>query len=478
MSREGGRAMRTSRRQFLQISALGVAGAAALAACGGAAAPPTAVPTPALVPTLVPKAAEAKPAAATGQSVKLSLWHNWGNNPNEGGSQANIELIEAFEKANPGVKIDNVFDANWDKILTALAGGTPPDTFVLGAEQLPSLADRGAILNLDPYLQSDKIDMNRFFDFVRRQTSFGGHYYAITHHPDIRLLWRSADAFRDAKLDPEKEPKTWDDLVSFAKAMTKKDGARFTRMGFVPNWTSSQWLPQYIQMNGARILSEDGKKVAFNAPEGVAATEWLLKALDDLYGGAKTVLEFQQANTFPQGQGVYGGFPHDTLGMAFYGNWLADAVEMDKPKMEVLTGMFPGGPAQAGKQFIVGGGTMNSIPTDAKQKDWAWKFLAMQASDDGGYMVQRIGNDVSGIVAAANDSRIVPKKLNRDKILPLFQKANILHYAESPISDQITEAFKRTGDAILLKQDTPKALLDKTAADVQKALDEYYSKKK
>src|SRR5690349_6290351 len=107
--------MRASRRRFLQLSALGAAGAAALAACG-AAAPPPATPTPALVPTLVSTpAAAAKPAAAI-QGVKLSLWHDWGNNPNEGGSQANIELIEAFEKANPGVKVDIVFDANWDKI--------------------------------------------------------------------------------------------------------------------------------------------------------------------------------------------------------------------------------------------------------------------------------------------------------------------------------------------------------------------------
>src|SRR5262249_36124093 len=235
---------------------------------------------------------------------------------------------------------------------------------------------------------------------------------------------------------------------------------------------SSQFLPQYIQINGGKLLNEDSKKAIFNSPEGIAAVEWIVKTTEDLYGGAKAVLEFQQANVFPQGQGVYGGFPHDTLGMAFYGNWLADSVEMDKPKMEVLTGMFPGGPAQPGKQFVVGRGTMNRIASDAKQKERAWKFLALQASDDGGYLVQRIGNDVSGIVASANDQRIVPKKLNRDKILPLFQKANILHYAESPIADQITAVFKRVGDAVLLKQDTPKALLDTAAADVQKALDE------
>src|SRR5262245_58116312 len=110
--------MRASRRRFIRLSAFGAAGAAVLAACGGAAAPPPATPTPALVPTLAAQAVSTKPAAATGQGVKISLWHDWGDNPNEGGSQANIELIQAFEKANPGVKVENVFDANWDKILT------------------------------------------------------------------------------------------------------------------------------------------------------------------------------------------------------------------------------------------------------------------------------------------------------------------------------------------------------------------------
>ena len=55
---------------------------------------------------------------------------------------------------------------------------------------------------------------------------------------------------------------------------------------------------------------------------------------------------------------------------------------------------------------------------------------------------------------------------------------NILHYAESPVADQIVAIFKRIGDAVLLKQDTPKALVEKASTDVQKALDDYYAKKK
>jgi len=416
--------------------------------------------------------------APTNKTATVSLWHDWGDKVDEGGAGPNIELCALFEKMHPEVKMQNVFDATWDKILTAMAGGTPPDLIVLGAEQVPPLADRNAIISLDSYIQQDKVDLTRFFSFVNRQCSWAGQTFAITHHPDIRLLWTDNQVLKAAGLDPAKGPTAWSDMVSAAKSMTKKDGNRFSQMGWVPPWTSSPWLPQYIQINGAKLLSDDGKKVAFNTPEATAAVEFVLKTVEDLYGGNNAVAEFQQSTTFPQGTGTYGGFPHHILGYAFYGNWLADAIEIDNAKMEITTGTFPGGPNQAGKEFIVGGGTMCSIPTGAKERDWAWKWLGLLGSDDGGYIVQRLGNDVSGIIKAAEDPRIVTKKLNRDKILPMFKKANVLHYVESPISDKFADIFTRTGEAVLLKQGTPKENLGKAADEAQKALDDYFAKKK
>ena len=45
--------------------------------------------------------------------------------------------------------------------------------------------------------QRDKVDMNRFFDFVRKHTSYGGSYYAMTHHPDVRLAWHNVVAYKE-----------------------------------------------------------------------------------------------------------------------------------------------------------------------------------------------------------------------------------------------------------------------------------------
>jgi ABC-type glycerol-3-phosphate transport system substrate-binding protein len=457
--------------------------AATTAPVAGTTAPAAATTAPAAgattAPATKPTEAAAKPAAAI-TSGTVTLWHGWGNNMNEGGAGPNIELCALFEKNNPGVKCENVYDATWDKILTALAGGAPPDLFILSADQLPALADRGAVRKLDDFIQRDKVDMNRFYDFVRKHTSFGGSYYAMTHHPDVRLTWHDALAYKEGGLAVDPVLKSWDDLIARGRAMTKKEGNRLTRLGFVPNWTSDPWVLDYVQFNGAKLLSPDGKQATFATEEGIAAVEWVSKYIDDLFGGTRDVMAVQQSQQKFVSDPVYGGFPQHLMGIAFYGNWLVDAIEIDSPQgnMDFVTGTFPGGPAQSGKEFIVGGGTMTAIPTNAKNVDLAWQWLLMLISDEGGYLVQRLGNDVSGIVTAANDPRIIAAKKNRDKVLPLFQKATAQAYVDSPVSDQFQDLFTRAGDAILLKQGTPRDVLTQAAKDAQKALDDYYAKKR
>jgi len=504
-----GSQLTTSRRQFLRLAIAGAAGTALLAACGGAAPAPTAAPAAttapkpveAAKPTEAPKpAAEAPKPAATntpapvGQQMMpglkefggaavpkpvakmegdLILWHNWGNT--QGGGLGMIDLIDEFTKLYPQVKVTNVFDADQQKFLAAIASGNVPDLQKLDAWNLPSLGARGALVALDDYIARDKVDMTQFFDFAVDQTSWAGKVYAITHHPDIRCIFTAQDILKEVGLDPEATPKSWDDLMAWGTKMSKKEGGRYTRFGFVPAWTANPWPTQYMLANGAALISEDGRKATFETDEAVEALDWALKATDEVCGGRDNTVEFQEAFKTAQGSGAYWMFPQNRMGMVHNGNWFWMPITIVNPTMKVKNATFPGGPRQKGKEFVFGGGTMVSIFKGAKHQDLAWEWLKFLGSEEGGYLVQIRTTDVSGHRKAANDPRIVDKNLGRKQILPLFEKANAKAYLKSPIAQQFDTEMTRLGDRVLTKEMPIKQALTEAVKATQKALDDWWA---
>ena len=141
---------RLSRRQFVQ-AAMGIGGAALLAACGATPAPATSAPeeqatpqptSPPVeeVPTTLPEQAATVEAAVASaelegfvpkmanptEKIKLLYW--WGNNY-EPAMQFTHEIIKKFTLAYPNVEIEPVGGQNCDMFVTASAAGTPPDLF-------------------------------------------------------------------------------------------------------------------------------------------------------------------------------------------------------------------------------------------------------------------------------------------------------------------------------------------------------------
>ena len=123
-----------SRRRFLQWGAVGIGGAA-IAACAAPAAPAAA-----------PEEAE----MAAEETVTISWWHQWGGTT---GMAAMEGVAAAFNEEDRNVKVErlHVTEMN-DKLLAAIAGGTPPDVGVC-CVQYAELCSRGAVMPID-----DRID--------------------------------------------------------------------------------------------------------------------------------------------------------------------------------------------------------------------------------------------------------------------------------------------------------------------------------
>ena len=76
-------------------------------------------------------------------------------------------------------------------------------------------------------------------------------------------MFYNKDKFKEAGLDPEKPPKTWDELVADGKKLTKQ--GQYGIM--IPGTGYPYWMLQcFAIQNGKELMSDNGTKVHFDDP--------------------------------------------------------------------------------------------------------------------------------------------------------------------------------------------------------------------
>ena len=138
---------------------------------------------------------------------------------------AYLEVKERFEKENPGFEVELQSDpwGDWEqKNKTMFASGNAADIFFINNDTFPTFANSGNLLELDEYVGDGYYD--DFFENVLKMYQWEGSHQAIPFTTDCRILWYNKEIFKEAGLDPEAPPKTWDELRSYAKQITEKTG--------------------------------------------------------------------------------------------------------------------------------------------------------------------------------------------------------------------------------------------------------------
>ncbi len=199
------------------------------------------------------------------------------------------ELIEGyareFEELNPGIKVSPVFSGNYSdtlqKLMVSLQGGTPPQFTILSNITILTLLSMDAVVPLDDLIASDGGDayINDFYPGFMRNCVYEGHIYSIPFQRSTLLMFYNKDQFREVGLDPEKPPRTWEEMAEYAAKLSKFDAAgNAERWGLlIPSSGAWNFQPFCISnsLNGENIMSDDGKQVYFNTPENVEALTYL-----------------------------------------------------------------------------------------------------------------------------------------------------------------------------------------------------------
>jgi ABC-type glycerol-3-phosphate transport system substrate-binding protein len=127
----------------------------------------------------------------------------------------------------------------------------------------------------------------------------GERIYAIPHAYGTPLLFCNLDLFREAGLDPEHLPQTWDEVVAAAQQITARTG----RPSFVHLTASMRDYGTMLMVTnaGGSYLSRDGRRALFDSPQGIAALQ-LWQDLVVRYHVAPIMNDQQMTAAFQGGQ--------------------------------------------------------------------------------------------------------------------------------------------------------------------------------
>ncbi len=212
---------RLSRRDFLRGAALASA-AGMFAACTPAGQSPDA-------------GADAGRSASSDDQITLQYWVNWGGSYGIKTWDA-LKTSDKYAEMMGDIQIEVLPSAGDEKILTAVAAGTPPD----GASNVQYLdfMARGVLVSIDDWVASSEvINQEMFLEGSWADGGFQGKMYGIPANEGFLryALNYNAQHVEAAGLDPDSPPKTWGELWEWHLALTEFDDAgNLVKIGLDP----------------------------------------------------------------------------------------------------------------------------------------------------------------------------------------------------------------------------------------------------
>lgn len=209
------------------------------------------------------------PAAAMAAPVEVTLWHM--EQPPHRVARIQ-ELIDAFNKANPDIKVKQE-PQNWGEVYAkapaALAAGQGPDMLFAIPDFAPILKNIGALTSVADFVK--ELDAKHdFVDTAVEAYSYDNGVWAVPLYNMAMNLW-----YRKSVLDQAgvKVPASWDDWKAAAEKLSK---GGVSGMGLPANkqlYTDQTVYSVMVNGGATEIYNKDGT-LRFNNPETVGAYDF------------------------------------------------------------------------------------------------------------------------------------------------------------------------------------------------------------
>ncbi len=237
-------------------------------------------------------------------TVTITFWHSVVSTTRP----ALKKLLQKFEADNPDLQIQKQYVPTGDglvhKLVTAIQSQSPPDVSWIHADFMGKLVRGNAVYDMQHFIEgpnglSDS-EMADIFPQVLQNAKWQGKLYALPMEATSLALFYNKDMFRRAGLDPDKPPRTWQELRETARKLTvdKNGDGVLEQYGFylpalpasgaLSIWTTLQWTPYLWQAGGVQI--DDAQSQAlFNSDAGVQTLTFWQELYNELNLGTFTM---------------------------------------------------------------------------------------------------------------------------------------------------------------------------------------------
>ena len=248
-----------------------------LVACG-TKTEPTEMPDGAAQATEPAETTTTEETSSSDEPIEIEFWYI----PFTQEEEAHRAVIDAFEAANPDVKVKEVlvqYEEITQKVAAQVPVGQGPDVIKPYYGWVPLWRQNGFLAPLpedrfpaasmpDTYVAIDAMNIN-------------GEYYGIPSTISVWALFYNKDAFAEAGI--ENVPTTWDELREAAIQCTKRDAdGNLERAGyFIDPGQQEHIVWKILQENfGQPQFGDDKVNVQWNASEtGYEAFEWFVNLI-------------------------------------------------------------------------------------------------------------------------------------------------------------------------------------------------------
>ncbi len=241
--------------------------------------------------------------------VNLVLWHA---KENAEGDML-LALIDAFEAANPGITIEQVYNPSGtlqDSFIAAAGAGEGPDMVIWANDSVGPWASAGLVADLNDSV-SDELRANAS-DTAWGLFEFNDGLYGIPFSAKTLAFFYNQALVPDA-------PKTWADVLSISEDLAADD---ITGLAFQNGFFHSAG---FLYSLGGMLMDADGNAAFAADSDGATAMDAYLQLHQDLY----TLGQDVDSGIVVDGASPNPGFQQGTVAMVYDGIWNLGQYESD-----------------------------------------------------------------------------------------------------------------------------------------------------